>query len=167
MRAGVRLFGKLPAHGDFVARGLPALERDALDAWLSASLAEAQAQLGDAFEERFGSAQPWRFAGEGRAGALAPSTDATGRRYPLLLAVEAEPGIAADAAAMCEALLYDAIVGGWTADILVAHADAIVGRPGTPPSAGWWLEGVPACTLSEARPAGLLRAVLSVAEHAA
>ena len=60
--SGAFLFGKMPSHGDFVARGLAAEERDSLDAWLSAELADARAALGERFEERFDSAPPWRFA---------------------------------------------------------------------------------------------------------
>ena len=45
------LFGKLPAHGDFVARGIDAAGRAELDDWLSASLADARAALGEAFAE--------------------------------------------------------------------------------------------------------------------
>lgn len=163
----VRLFGKLPTHGDFVARGLPAADRECWDAWLSASLATAQVQLGETFAERYDAAQPWRFARDGWAGALAPSTDTTGRRFPLLLAVEAGSEAAASAAADCETLLYDAIVGGWTVETLVERAAALTPTLGKPSATGWWIDGIEAPALPESQPADLLLAMLSVAEPAA
>lgn len=111
------LFGKLPAHGDFVARGLSFEERDALDAWLSASLLQARAAYRAAFEERFDAAAPWRCEGDGVAGALAASQDSAGRRFPLLLMCAGRSGDAA----RCEELLYAAICECWSADRLVTE----------------------------------------------
>ncbi len=114
-----RLFGKLPAHGDFVARGCSPQERAALDAWLTASLAEAQGRFGAAFADRFDAALPWRGrsdggTGQGAGAVIAASQDATGRRYPIVL-------FAAD---IGEDLLFDAIAGRWDADRLIAGAGA-------------------------------------------
>jgi len=111
------LFGKLPAHGDFVARGVGAAERTTLDAWLSASLAAARVTFDTTFETCFDHAHPWRAEGPGTGGAISPSQDSVGRRFPVLLL--AGPG----QAAACEDLLYRAIAEGWDADAIVAAAD--------------------------------------------
>ena len=114
------VFGKLPAHGDFVARGIDARERAALDDWLSASMLAARDVYGAVFAARFDAAQPWRAEGAGVTGALAASQDAAGRRFPLLL-------LAADGDA--EALLYAAITEGWSVDRLAEEAGPAPGGP--------------------------------------
>lgn len=144
------VFGKLPAHGDFVARGMPAAEREALDAWLSTSLMAARAHYGDAFDARFDAAQPWRADGDGVAGAIAASQDASGRRYPVLLLCEASDRDAAG----CETLLYDAITQGWSVDDLAQAAGA---APGGAP-ARWYAADA---ELPGARPPELLASMLA------
>jgi type VI secretion system ImpM family protein len=114
------VFGKLPAHGDFVARGVDAADRDALDTWLSGSLLAARDRYGEGFADRFDAAQPWRAEGEGVTGAIAASQDSAGRRYPVVLLCG---GHAHDAAG-CETLLYDAITQGWSVDQLTQAAGA-------------------------------------------
>ncbi len=108
------LFGKLPAHGDFVARGCSPDERAALDTWLTASLAEAQGRYGADFAGRFDTALPWRGEGVGTVGVIAASQDAAGRRYPLVLLCAAPVEV--------EDLVYTAIAERWDADRLVAAA---------------------------------------------
>lgn len=153
----VLLFGKMPAHGDFVARGLESGERGALDAWLSASLAAARAT--PAFDDLYDRAPPWRCRTVAGAGAIAPSQDRVGRRFPLLLAVR---GGDEDTAAACEALLYDAIAGGWDADALVAAAPE--GSADTPvePDRWWTLggDGFPPASRPGARPDDLVTAMI-------
>ena len=113
------VFGKLPAHGDFVARGMDAATRTALDDWLAAAMEAARARYPD-FEDRFDAAQPWRAEGDGVAGAIAASQDAVGRRFPVLLLTDGgQHGPAA-----CEELLYAAITEGWDADRLAEAGDA-------------------------------------------
>ncbi|MEH3040484.1 MAG: type VI secretion system-associated protein TagF [Sphingomonas paucimobilis] len=108
------VFGKLPAHGDFVARGMDAAMRTTLDDWLSAAMEAARGRYPVDFAERFDGAQPWQADGDGVAGAVAASQDAVGRRFPLLLLTD---GRSHDPAA-CEELLYAAITEGWDADRL-------------------------------------------------
>ena len=139
------VFGKLPAHGDFVARGIGPTDSAALDDWLSASLLAARERYGDAFADRFDAAQPWRAEGDGVAGAVAASQDAAGRRFPVLLL--------GDAAAACEDLLYAAITEGWTADQLTEAAGAPAG-----PVSRWYGK---AAVLEGAHPADLLTAMLA------
>lgn len=171
---GAMVFGKLPAHGDFIARGVPPAERDAIDAWLAGSLAEARERLGAAFDDAYDRAPPWRFVdagggdGRGVAGALAPSIDAVGRRYPIVVMRHAlEPDAVAATAEACESLLFDALAGGWTADELfeaVAAIEVAAGAPVEEPPR-WWTEGgedfAPA-TLSGRRPRAILSSVLTM-----
>jgi type VI secretion system ImpM family protein len=143
------LFGKLPAHGDFVSRGLSMAEREEIDQWLSGSLAQAQAALGDRFADLFDRAAPWRCAGPGLSGAIAASQDASGRRFPLMVMVD-DP----EASAVCEELLYVAIGERWDADRLALEA-------GGDPSGlaeRWWVPDV--AELNGAFPARLLTAML-------
>ncbi|WP_394663893.1 type VI secretion system-associated protein TagF [uncultured Sphingomonas sp.] len=106
-----RLFGKLPAHGDFVARGCSSEERAALDAWLTESMEQAQRHFGPAFAERFDMAQPWIGEGLGVSGIIAASQDAAGRRYPLILLAALRDGL--------DDLAYAAIAERWDADRVV------------------------------------------------
>lgn len=174
----VRLFGKLPAHGDFVSRGFNASERDSLDAWLATSLSDARDALGDeAFADRYDSAPPWRCVVPGdadgaTAGALAPSIDAAGRRYPIFLALDVDRARALDAADRCEALLYDALAARWDADTVVAHAAAVqlADSPDYEGSAKWWTlggEGFAPADLAGGRPTSLMRALLERGEEPA
>lgn len=156
------LFGKLPSHGDFVARGLDAPAREAWDAWASAGLAQARAALGDAaFDAAHDRAPPWRLVsgpgpfGRGwRAGVLAPSVDVAGRRFVVILALEplSEAVAAADGDAIAEALerlLWDGFAGGWDADRFVQAAGRAAGAAssGVERAPGlqerWWTAGGP------------------------
>ncbi len=82
------LFGKLPSHGDFVARGLDPAVEIAWDAWAGAEIEDARTRLGDDFEAAHDAAPPWGFvSGPGplgetwRCGVAAASVDSSGRRY--------------------------------------------------------------------------------------
>lgn len=115
---GVRLehpavFGKLPAHGDFVSRGVPGAVREKLDEWLSEWLAQARALHGEAFADIYETAAPWLFEGPAAAAVLLPSMDAVGRHYPLLV-------VTAPTAAMQNIYdaAVDALVTGATSDTL-------------------------------------------------
>lgn len=126
------LFGKLPSHGDFVSRGLEPAETDRWDALLADGLGQAQAALGEAFDDAHGSAPPWRFvaradAGGWRVGVLAPSVDSAGRRFVLLLAAEGlddceAASLGPTLAERLEGALYDALTEGLTADQTHARA---------------------------------------------
>lgn len=165
------LHGKLPAHGDFVSRGLPPGKRDVLDAWLAESMAQARADLGDRFDAAWQQAPPWRFAwrdGNGwTAGALAASVDRVGRQYPLLLGTghltDDQVGSAVQAV---EALLYEALAQGWDADRLHAAALTVEASAGEAwgSDEGWWTvdaEDLAAVRLGGAHPVGLMMAMLS------
>lgn len=92
MAAG--LYGKLPALGDFVARGLPPAVVQRWDGWLSPALQAARDSLGTAFLEPYLNGPIWRFllgpgvcGDQSWAGIMAPSTDKVGRCFPLTLLV--------------------------------------------------------------------------------
>lgn len=169
------LFGKLPAHGDFVSRGLPPPDRETLDRWLTGELAAARGELGQAFEARYDVAPPWRFAVEDGsgwiAGAIAPSIDAVGRRFPLVVAASAEAAGAGGTAIACEDAVYAAFGGGWDADRLHAALEDLDPDQILPaPLAGWWLAdegGAIIDRLDGERPSGLIRAMLAEREIAA
>ena len=150
------LFGKLPSHGDFVARGLDADARDAWDTWLSQGLAGARATLGDGFDTAYETAPPWRFVtgpgsfGPGwRAGALTPSVDSVGRRFPIVVATEdlSAEQAANEGAALAQAMddaIRDAFEQQLTADAAlqaaqVRAAEPQAAEPVATPS--WWTEG--------------------------
>lgn len=165
------LFGKLPAHGDFVSRGIAPEERDALDLWLARSLADARAACGDQFDDDYEVAPPWRFAwadgASWTAGAMALSVDAVGRRYPILLALGDLSGEQVEHAAdVAENLLYDALEGGWAADRLHTDALAVVPEGGEAWTGGegWWTPGAERFAeayLVGARPAELLTTMVT------
>ncbi|MES3151746.1 type VI secretion system-associated protein TagF [Sphingomonas faeni] len=148
-----RLFGKLPAHGDFVARGVTPSEQASLDTWLTTSLAAAQARFGVGgggdFVDRFDAALPWQGSGPGTIGVIAASQDASGRRYPLVLLCAAADDI--------DGLIYAAIVDRWDADRLAAAAGN-----GADPAASIerWVSHDGAASLDGATPIDIVTAML-------
>jgi len=87
-------FGKLPATGDFVWRGLPAAFRKPWDAWLTRHIAPLQRE-GTSFPEgglRFRLPSGGRLA----AGVITPSEDSAGRQFPLSLLLIAEGDLTPD-----------------------------------------------------------------------
>ena len=56
------VFGKLPAHGDFVARGIAPDVQAEIDSWLAQEMARARTVHGAAFERLFDHAPVWRFS---------------------------------------------------------------------------------------------------------
>lgn len=85
----VGLYGKLPAHGDFIYRNLPTSFINAWDSWLQGSVASTQEQLGEAWLDTYLTSPIWRFAfSEGVidqhvwAGIVLPSVDRVGRYFP-------------------------------------------------------------------------------------
>lgn len=138
------LFGKLPAHGDFVARGLSDTQVGRLDDYLTASLSDA-ATLDD-FDALYAVAPAWRFviALDDRmfCGVLAPSVDKVGRQFPILVGVKAageQIGVLIDA---CEAHLYSAFAEGQAADEVFATLEGFPDMPVSSelPTPGWYLE---------------------------
>jgi len=138
------LFGKLPAHGDFVRRGLPAAFCEPLDAWLTAGVGAARDALGERFDAAWDAAPAWRFAlpagacgTHAAAGVLLCSRDAVGRRFPLVVAVLGEADVAWFAAAEGAARRPDA-----NADSMLA-AVPTPDNAGAPAPIGWWTANPP------------------------
>jgi len=171
------LFGKLPSHGDFISRGLDLTACDAWDRWASAGLEDARAALGEHFDEAHDRGPPWRFVdapgrfgSDWRAGALAPSIDAAGRRFMIMLAAE---GLSSDQAGgggeaiaeEMEALIYQAFESGWDADATIEAAKApvvAVCAGGPAPRPRWWtLGGFDHAPASIGGPNGLFALMLS------
>jgi type VI secretion system protein ImpM len=99
MPGRVGWFGKIPALGDFVGRGLPASLVRAWDAWLSAELLEARALLTEGWAAAYRQAPTLCFLlgadlldGHAWQGILLPSFDRVGREYPLTIAQCRGPG---------------------------------------------------------------------------
>jgi type VI secretion system protein ImpM len=151
------LFGKLPRHGDFVARGLGPARRRAWDDWLSSGLELSHRRLGDAFAAAHDRAPPWRFingpgclGGDWRCGAIVPSVDSVGRRFFLVLAADRlGPALAAAEgerlAREMATLVQAGIDRTWDADTLAREAGRIVAglaenrsRDGQAPRERWW-----------------------------
>ncbi len=89
------LFGKTPAHPDFVRFNAGSPSARAWDEWINASLAEMRRVEGSDWEILFDAAPAMHFiarpSGDTRqvlAGHLRSSRDASGRRYPLTLFAE-------------------------------------------------------------------------------
>lgn len=141
------LFGKLPAHGDFVARGLAPDRRDRLDRWLAAEMERARARWGEDFDGLYNVAPVWHFVEEDGAsgwsgGILCASMDRVGRRFPLVVASPARDCEAAVAVSGgCLALVGQAFSEGWTADQVIAAPLLEEDLPWQPSGAAWALVG--------------------------
>lgn len=153
----IGLYGKMPAHGDFVRRALPGSFVTPWDAWLAAGIAAARDRLGQEFAAVWDSAPAWRFAlpagicgPDAVAGVMLPSADTVGRRFPLTVAALLPRGRAPDEGwfAGIEARAREAREGILDADaltrVLSAAGDAppptlpeetLLGLFGAPPEA--------------------------------
>ena len=92
-RAAIGLVGKLPASADFVRRAADSAGFASLYAWLLDGVQSGAAARGDWLRQvPSGSVQAmcFRAPGDGTAlaGAMAPSADAAGRRFPIVAAAE-------------------------------------------------------------------------------
>lgn len=90
------LFGKLPAVGDFVQRGLLPAQRDAWDSRCAAAMDDAGCRFGERLASVLEAAPPRGFVLAPTAtepvwqvGCIAPSCDRAGRPFPLVLGVAA------------------------------------------------------------------------------
>lgn len=147
------LYGKLPARGDFIERRLSDTFVDRWDRFLAEGLRAAEAMLGPDFADRYLVSPFWRFAlgpgiaGEGAvAGVFAPSVDRAGRYFPLTVAVDYGPGVAALAALtaaegwmpFAEQLIFDALSPDGT---LEALDDGVAALAVVPPLAATDIPG--------------------------
>ncbi|MCB2078748.1 MAG: type VI secretion system-associated protein TagF [Novosphingobium sp.] len=164
------LFGKLPAQGDFVSRGLDHKVRDQLDRWLSHEMEAAKERFAD-FDERYMHAPACNFVdcdedGRWSGGAMCASVDKVGRRFPIILSAPADDaGSAAGISGACLFALHEAFSSGWDADSLYAAELLPVELPWTPDVAEWALvsEEGPAYVARERFPEGIVSAMLEMA----
>ena len=102
----IGFFGKLPAHGDFIDRGLPRAFIAPWDQWLQGVLANSRELLGGAWLSHYMVGPIWRFSlsaglcgAEAWRGVLLPSVDRVNRYYPLTIAMP-EPAAASPLGAL-------------------------------------------------------------------
>lgn len=148
-------WGKLPARGDFVGRGLPPRWRSDWDDWLQRGLVLASAELdGAALRARLAGFAPWRYlalpaSGEIWCGILVPSHDRVGRAFPLTLAercgAPAAPASPAECAARLARLQAAAAQGPEALESAIAALSAPHEQDGphaqawpAPPASLWW-----------------------------
>lgn len=112
------LYGKVPAHGDFVRRGLPTSFVGPWDEWLQHGMAAARESLGPRWAGAWDAAPAWRFAlpagacgPDAVAGVMLASEDMVGRRFPITLAALLPPGAPAPDEAWFAAIEAAAIAG--------------------------------------------------------
>ena len=89
----VGIFGKLPAHGDFIHRDLSSAFVNQWDGWLQSFMANSQKELGEHWLDVYLTSPIWRFAiSDGIfdsahwAGIMLPSVDRVGRYFPFCIA---------------------------------------------------------------------------------
>ena len=92
--SGPGVYGKLPAHGDFIQRNLPSAFIKQWDVWLQHFVAGAREKMGADWLDIYLTSPIWRFVlshgvvDEGRwAGILMPSVDQVGRYFPFTIAL--------------------------------------------------------------------------------
>ncbi len=131
---GPALYGKIPAHGDFVSRGLERLQRSETDAWLTQWMRRAKTEWADEFEDNYRSAQPWLFSGEHITAILMPSFDSVERLFPIFACVKSGAVIqdVYDAA-------FSAIAENETADQLFEALQSLNSEADVSKAQGWFL----------------------------
>jgi len=145
-------WGKLPARGDFVGRGLPPPWRSEWDRWLQRGL-DLAATLPDGatLRERLSAFAPWRYLactapGEAWCGIVVPSHDRVGRAFPLTLAERlGAPASTSECAARLVSLLDAAAEGPEALEAAIATLPARVAEDHMPaepwpvhPGSLWW-----------------------------
>ncbi|WP_299594479.1 type VI secretion system-associated protein TagF [uncultured Microbulbifer sp.] len=87
------IFGKLPAHGDFVQRNLPGSFITPWDEWLQRAVHGVREVIGEQWLDYYLTSPIWRFAfsagvidAHAWSGILVPSVDSVGRYFPVTLA---------------------------------------------------------------------------------
>lgn len=91
------LYGKLPAHGDFVVRNLPSSFVSSWDQWLQHFVISARDNIGENWLDIYLTSPLWRFVlspgvidSSVWAGVMMPSVDRVGRYFPFSIALKLE-----------------------------------------------------------------------------
>ncbi len=87
--AGPAFYGKIPAHGDFISRGLTRRHVSEIDNWLTEWFENAKTGWGVSFDDNYRASQPWLFAGSVSTAVLIPSFDRVERLFPLFAMIGA------------------------------------------------------------------------------
>lgn len=89
------LYGKLPAHGDFVQRNLPGTFVQEWDQWLQHLVAGAREKIGEQWLDIYLTSPIWRFVlshgvidANHWAGIVLPSVDLVGRYFPFSIIMQ-------------------------------------------------------------------------------
>lgn len=175
------LFGKLPAHGDFVRRGWPDETVDAVDRWLTKTVGAARsARTEEDFAAWMRAAPLWRgFVPAGKLGphalhlGVAPSVDKAGRLFPIAAGVAADERAAwnhaGHAGEAVDAAIYGALAGETDADATVAAIAASIeagaGEPAPMLSTWWHLPAGEPEVESEDVDAALLQRLFDAGQH--
>ena len=87
------IYGKLPAHGDFIYRDLPSTFINVWDEWLQGFMGNTREHMGDDWLDVYLTSPIWRFTLAegvvdqfGWAGIVLPSVDRVGRYFPFTVA---------------------------------------------------------------------------------
>lgn len=171
-RAGPGAFGKLPAHGDFLAFQLADDLRLAWDGLVSAGLDAFRRRAGDAWLDIYLTSPLWRFAASPGivgarplAGVMIPSVDRVGRYFPFAILADLPETVPParlreEAASWFEAagrlalrLLDEEVTLARLAPELSALGLPALAKAPAPPLGLFWSEGSPHV------PAGLARTV--------
>lgn len=142
------IYGKLPAHGDFIRRALPDGFVAPWDEWLQQGIAHAREELGESFAAVWAAAPAWRFrlpagtcGAREAAGVLLASEDTVGRRFPITLAALLPPHQPPPSASWYEFVEERARAGrdgNEGADALLASLPAEPWPDADAPPPGWW-----------------------------
>jgi type VI secretion system protein ImpM len=115
VRAEVGFYGKLPSHGDFLARRTREGFVGAWDPWLQEAMTASRLALGDGWLEVYLTSPVWRYVcasgacgSDAVAGILVPSVDKVGRYFPLTVVTELPPDTIPVTAAACLEDFFDA-----------------------------------------------------------
>lgn len=136
------LFGKMPAHGDFISRGLDDETVEAGDGAVAEAIAAASAHWDMQWDDVYVETPVWRFLATPGAlgrdwltGVFLPSVDAVGRQFPLLagfaaptLALLARPEATAAALDEAEALARAALLEALSVDTVLGALAEIAAR---------------------------------------
>ncbi len=141
------VFGKLPAHGDFISRGLDDETIEAADAAMNEAVTIAALHWNERWDDIYVETPVWRFVAapgvlgrEWTAGVFMASVDAVGRQFPLIagfsassLAIIARGSALTAALDEAEALARNALIEAHSVDTLLSAFEGAASHFSLPP----------------------------------